>query len=257
MDDERSDGGGDDLVPPYRPWQGSGVPQPGADRPVSAAPPPDDPSRRRGQTPPPPVLPEYPLTGAPADPQWYAPVDQASAGAPPRAGTVLPVARPASARPAPPSPARTGAGRRLLVAGVALLAGATSWLPWFKTYAAGMVTMSGSGPRQALSAWDIPVRFIWSYLTPRGGPSLGWFVLGAALAIVALVLVADGGARTISRLLAAAEGVMAIMFLVQIARIVDRTPTFGVVDVGVTDFAGIGVYSALVLSFVLLILPRD
>jgi hypothetical protein len=169
----------------------------------------------------------------------------------------VPAARPASARPPVPQPAPTGATRRLVVIGVALLAAATSWLPWFKTYAAGMFTVTGSGAKQTLNAWDIPVRFIWSYRSPRGGPSLGWFVLGAALGVVLLAFFADQGARTLSRLLAAAGGVMAIMFLVQIARIVDRTPTFGVIDVGITDFAGIGVYLALVLSFVLVILPRE
>ena len=41
---------------------------------------------------------------------------------------------------------------------------------------------------------------------------------------------------------------MAIMFLVQLARIVNDSPSFGSTDIGVTDLAGIGVYLLLIIG---------
>jgi hypothetical protein len=154
-----------------------------------------------------------------------------------------------------PYGSRTGADRVIVASVLALIAMATSWMPWFKSPTAGMFTVSDSTFVRVLNAWDVPVRFLWSYHSPRGGPSLGWFVLGGALGILALGFVAD--ARTAARVLAAVEALMAILFLVQVARIIEDSPTVGAIDIGVTDLAGLGAYVLLVVSLVLLIVPRD
>jgi len=108
---------------------------------------------------------------------------------------------------------------------------------------------------RVLNAWDVPARFVWSYHSPRSGPSLGWLVLGLGVAILALGFV--GNARTAARVLAAVEALLVIMFLVQIGRIVDDTPTFGPADIGITDLVGLGAYVLLIVSMVLLVVPRD
>src|SRR4051794_10497354 len=93
---EDGSGDPDDLPPPYRPWQGTGVPQPGADRPSAA---PD--VSGRGRASPPPVPPAYPTSSEPASPQWYAPAGQSSPTPRPLpTGRVLPAAPPAPVRPA-------------------------------------------------------------------------------------------------------------------------------------------------------------
>lgn len=259
MSDERpGDDGeqGDALPPPFRPWTASGVPQPGAERPQSGDPGEGDTSPRRGRVPAPPVPPEYPADAPKATQEFYAPVGGAASAARPP-----PALRPPPSTVLPPPPAgtrpRMGAGRSVLGPILALLAAGTSWLPWFKTPAAGLFTWSDSRFVRILNAWDVPVRFLWSYHSPRGGPSLGWFILGVAVGILALGFVADAGARGAARLLAGLGALMALLFLVQIARLVDAAPSFGGVDIGVTDFVGLGAYLLLVLSFVLVIVPRD
>src|SRR4029079_2502654 len=126
----------DDLPPPYRPWQGTGVPQPGADRPSAA---PD--VGRRGRVPPPPVPPAYPASSEPASPQWYAPTGRPTGTPRPLpTGRVLPGAPAATARPA-----RARVDRSLLAPILALLAAGTAWLPWLKSPVAGLFDLSGSG----------------------------------------------------------------------------------------------------------------
>ncbi len=247
MSDEQP-GEGDELPPPYRPWQGSGVPQPGADRPSSAPEP-----TRRGRAAPPPVPPPYPIS-EPAPAQWYAPGD-ARAGGPPPPGTVLPAARPASALPAPPRPYRGGGvDRSAFPSLLALLIAGTTWLPWLKSPLASVFNFNGSGFERTSNAWDLPARVIWSYRTPRGGPSLGWVVLGLAVALlVASLAQVDIAARIIAALLA----LVAILYLVQLGRLVNDTPSFGNADFGVTDLAGIGVYVLVVLGLVAAIVRRD
>jgi len=118
-----------------------------------------------------------------------------------------------------------------------------------------MLDLSDSGFVRLLDAWDVPARFVWSYHSPRGGPSLGWLVLGIAVAILALGFV--GNARTAARVLAAVEASVAIMYLVQLGRLVNDSPTARRIDLGLTDLAGLGVYVALVASTALLVVPHD
>jgi hypothetical protein len=239
----------DELPPPYRPWQGSGVSQPGADRPTSAPA-----ATRRGRVAPPPVPPVHPEASAPA--QWYAPNDARPDRRPPSPGSVLPpVARPASTSPAPARPYRGGAvDRSGLTPILALLFLGTTWLPWLKSPLASVFNLNGSGFEQTANAWDLPARAIWSYRTPRGGPSLGWVVLALAV----LLLVAGlAQARTAVRVCAALGALVPLLYLLQLGRLVDDTPSFGTADFGVTDLAGIGVYLALVLGVVAAVVPRD
>lgn len=249
MSDDRSADESEDLPPPYRPWQGSGVPQPGADRPSSAPG-----ATRRGRMPAPPVPPVHPLSSESESPQWYAPPSRTEASGPP--GVPGPPAAgrvPVGARPTAPA-ARVRIDRSPIAPILALLAAGTSWLPWFKSPVASLFNFSGSGFERTLNAWDLPVRVLWSYHSSRGGPSLGWFVLGVAVAILVLGYL---GARTAARLLGGVEAAMGILYLVQLARIVNDTPSAGSNDLGVTDLAGIGVYLLVIIGFALVVVPRD
>jgi hypothetical protein len=154
---------------------------------------------------------------------------------------------------APLRPARARVDRSLLAPILALLAVGTSWLPWLKSPVAGLFDLSGSGLERTVNAWDLPARAVWSYHAPRGGPSLGWLIVGIALGVVVLVVL---GARTAARWLGAVEAVLAVMFLVQLTRIVEDSPSIGSTDIGVTDLAGIGVYLLLVIGFALVLVPR-
>jgi hypothetical protein len=246
---DRQPGEGDELPPPYRPWQASGVAQPGADRPSSAPEP-----TRRGRVAPPPVPPAYPVC-EPAPAQWYAPDDARSVRSPTSPGTALPAARPASTRPVPPRRYRGGAvDRSVFTPLLALLILGTTWLPWLKSPLASVFNLNGSGFERTANAWDLPARAIWSYRTPRGGPSLGWVVLGLA---VALLVTGLAQARTAARLLAALEALVAVLYLVQLGRLVNDTPSFGNADFGVTDLAGLGVYLLVALGLVAAIVRRD
>ena len=240
----------DELPPPYRPWRGSGVPQPGADRPSRA---PE--ATRRGRTAPPPVPPVHPEASAPPPAQWYAPTDARSGVRPPPPGSVLPpTARPASS-PAPVRPYRGGAvDRSGLTPILALLVLGTTWLPWLKSPLASLFNLNGSGFETTANAWDLPARAIWSYRTPRGGPSLGWVVLTLAV----LLLVAGlAQARTAARVCAALGALVPLLYLLQLGRLVSDSPAFGNADFGVTDLAGIGVYLALLLGIVAAVVRRD
>ena len=119
------------------------------------------------------------------------------------------------------------------------------------------MTLSGSGVERTFNAWDVRARYLWSYRAPQSGPELGWFIVGIAVLIVVLGFVSDGPARVAARLLAGLEVTIAVLFLVQNGRSIDAVPFHNVVDLDVTDFTGVGVYLLLVVSLVLVVLPRD
>ena len=179
----------------------------------------------------------------------------------PSAAYAIPAAGVTPRRPEPPLsnaiPSSRRAGSKGLAIALAVVAAATSWLPWFKVPGAGLFTLSGSGVTRTLNAWDVRARYLWSFRSPQSGPELGWIIVGLALLIVVLGLVGDQSAHTAARVLAGLEVAIVVLFLEQLHRTVDNTPFHNVVDIGVTDFAGIGVYLLLVVSLVLVVLPRD
>lgn len=171
---------------------------------------------------------------------------------------------PAGVAPRRPEPAPSTAipnsarvGPKALAIALAVVAAVTAWLPWFKLPGASLFTLSGSGRTRTLNAWDVRARYLWSFRSPQSGPELGWIIVGLALLIVVLGFVGDAAARTAGRVLAGLEVAIVALFLVQLNRTVDNTPFHNVVDLGVTDFAGVGVYLLLVVSLVLVVLPRD
>ena len=219
MSDEHEGGAEDSdaLSPPFRPWSASRIPQPGA--------------------PPPGIRPSPPSGHA----LWPTGVPTRSADA------IAPGASRRSRRTGP----------RALEIGLAVLAAATAWFPWFKLPAASLLTLSGSGAERTADAWNVPVRYLWSYRSSQSGPDLGWLILGIAVLILVVSCIADAPARAVTRVLAGLEVIVGVLFLVQTVRLVDSTPFSRFVDLGVTDFAGAGVYLLLAVSVVLVVLPRD
>ena len=223
MDDDRSGDGemGDELAPPvavpYRPWTAGRVP--------------------------------HPETGRPRPPPTTSPPPSPFATVPERM----------EARPFPRIAPRTGSRTRPpFVVAIGIVLAAAAWLPWVKSPLARTLDLSGSGIRATAHAWEVPAVSLWSYHAGRPGDlDLGWLLLVPAVAMMGLVFVDHPGARRAVRWLVALEGVVVVLFMVQMIRFAHDLPTVPGRELGFADFVGIGGYATLLASLAFLVVPRD
>jgi hypothetical protein len=240
--------------PPFRPWVGSGVEQPGADRPRHApevVPPSAD------------LLPTRALSGPAAVRRYpadaYAVRREGSVPAPVRPATVaVPAARVVSSPPnASVWAARGSAGARVgrdrLIIGSAVLAALAGWMPWIRTPSSSFLSISsGAGFLQVVDTWDVPARYLWSYGGVAGGIELGWIVVG--LAVLAVVGCLRDWSRGTLRTFAGLEAATALLFMGQTFRYVHSSP--GRAPFGALDYLGFGPFVLLIASFGLSLVPR-
>jgi hypothetical protein len=121
-----------------------------------------------------------------------------------------------------------------------LVAAAGALLPWVK------------GGAASENAFGVPVQFLVDQeTTADGGFSLGWLVLAAA--ITGCVILVRGGEERIRKAAGSAAAGVAVLYVVQVQRLVSSFG--GDAGVGVTDIVGFGVLVTLAGGLVLAFAP--